>query len=71
MLFTAAIRSKADGVLQVYVGPGAFAEFYPVTEETVASLLGQEGWQKMTTEDVEAFVANLDRLFEGMEQESE
>ncbi|MBN1954815.1 MAG: DUF91 domain-containing protein [Anaerolineae bacterium] len=62
MLFTATVRPKSDGLLRVYVWPEAFAQFYSVAEEEAASLLGRAGWQKMTVEDVKAFVANLDRL---------
>lgn len=68
MLFTVWARPRAGGLLRVYVGSEAFAEFYPVLEEEVTSLLGPEGWQRMTTSDVEAFVAGLDRLFESTEQ---
>ena len=68
MLFTAQSRPRADGLLGVYVGPEAFTEFYPVTEETVVSLLGPDGWRRMTAADVETFVANLDRLFATIEQ---
>lgn len=67
-LFTVWAGPLAGGLLSVYVVPAAFAEFYMVTEEEAISILGPEGWRRMTTSDVEAFVANLDRLFESMEQ---
>jgi hypothetical protein len=54
--------------LRLYVGPGAFAEFYPVSEETATAILGPDGWRAMTTADVEAFVAALDHLFASVEQ---
>ncbi len=64
MLFTVRARPKPNGLLRMYVGPGAFAEFYPVTEETATSILGPDGWREMTASDVEAFITSLDRLFE-------
>jgi len=71
MLFTVRNWTQADGLLRLYFGAAAFAEFYPVTEETVRSIFGQDGWRYMTIEDVEAFVANLDRLFKEMGEGTE
>jgi len=67
-LLTANAWTRADGLLGLYVGSEAFAEFYPVTEETAVSILGPQAWRRMTTSDVEEFVASLDRLFESMEE---
>jgi len=67
MLFTVKTWTHADGLLQLYVGPQAFSEFYPVAANDVRTLLGDKGWQKLTTEDVELFIAGLDRLFEPMQ----
>jgi len=69
-LFTVWATPGAGRLLWVYIGPQAFAEFYPVTEECVTSLIGA-GWQKMTGADVETFVANLDRLFESLARTDE
>lgn len=70
-LLSAQAWTKADGLLGLWVGAEAFAEFYPVAEETVVSILGLQGWRRMTTSEVEEFVASLDRLFESMEQEEQ
>lgn len=64
MLFTVKAWTRTDGLLQLYAGPEAFAEFYPVTVHEVSARLGEPGWQKMTTDDVAKFVANLHRLFQ-------
>jgi hypothetical protein len=71
MLFTVKTWTQADRLLQLYVGPQAIAEFYPVSADEVRSLLGDNGWQKLTTQDVEAFVAGLDRLFETIHEAEE
>jgi len=68
-LLSANAWTRADGLLGLWVGAEAFAEFYPVAEETVVSILGPQGWRRMTTSDVEGFVASLDRLFESMVEE--
>ena len=64
MLFTVRNWTRSDGLLKLYFGAAAFSEFYPVTEEEVHSIFGEDGWRPMTLEDVERFVANLDHLFE-------
>jgi hypothetical protein len=66
MLFTVRTWTQADGLLQLYAGPRAFAEFYPVAADEAAGLLGEAGWQHMSIQDAERFVANLDRLFAQM-----
>ena len=71
MLFTVKTWTQSDGLLRLYVGPEAFAEFYPVEVDEVAALLGEAGWQHMTTEDVKAFVGNLDLLFVRMAKDEE
>jgi len=70
-LLSANAWTRADGLLGLWVGSEAFAEFYSVTAETAMSILGPQGWRRMTTSDVEEFVANLDRLFESMEEEGQ
>jgi len=67
-LLTANAWTQADGLLRLYVGSDAFAEFYSVTEETAVSMLGPQGWRIMTTSDVEEFIASLARLFESIEE---
>lgn len=71
MLFTVWINSKTGGGPLVWISPEAFAEFYPLTEEEAASILGPRGERTMTYADMEAFLANLDRLFDRIEQGTE
>jgi len=63
-LFTADVWTRADRLMQLYVAPEAFPEFYPVSEEQATSLLGEGGTRPRTLQDIEQFVASLDRLFE-------
>lgn len=55
----------------MWIAPDVFAEYYPVTEEEVTSILGPSGGRTMNHTAVEAFLANLDRLFERIEQGTE
>jgi hypothetical protein len=65
MLFTVWLKPyNQQG--SMYLSPKAFSEFYPVDEETAASFLGPDGWRE-AYDDVEGFVAGLDRLFDSME----
>ena len=66
VLFTVWLRSEMPRNESMVIVPGAFAEFYPVDEETVVSFLGPGGWRD-AYENVEGFVAGLDRLFESIE----
>lgn len=68
MLFTVWIRSNASEGPSVWIAPDMFAEYYPVTEEEATSILGPRGQRTMNHTDVEAFLENLDRLFERIEQ---
>jgi Holliday junction resolvase-like predicted endonuclease len=68
-LFTVqATPTAGSSSIWTYVESGAFAEFYPVTEERATSILGPPGWRKMTISDVEAFVKDLDCLLESVHQ---
>ncbi len=58
--------SEADGLMRLYFGASAFGGFYPVEIETVRSIVGEDSWRHMTTEDAEESVENLDRLFTRM-----
>lgn len=71
MLFTVKHWTKSDRLLQLYVGPEAFAEFFPVEADEVRLHLGEAGWQHMTREQVEAFVVNLGQLFERIDEAEE
>ncbi len=69
MLFTVWISPTANRSLKAYIGPGAFAEFYPITEDEVTGLLGPDGFRDWTPSDVEAFIGQLDQLFRTMQPE--
>lgn len=67
-LYTVWAQPKANRLLTMYIETSAFAEFFPVPEETASQILLPAGYHHMTAEDVEAFVSSLDRLFETMVQ---
>jgi hypothetical protein len=63
-LFTVWAEPSDSGELWMWLGPEAFAQFYPpLTEAVVADELGEGGWRKMAKEEAAEFVAGLDRLF--------
>jgi Holliday junction resolvase-like predicted endonuclease len=64
MLFTAWVRSN-DGQIVIFVSPDAFAEFFSVTSEEAAELLGPEGYLEVpTADDAAKFGFALDTLME-------
>ncbi len=63
MLFTVWSQPKSHGWLKLYVGPSAFAEFYPLSESFVVELLGPDGWREMDYQGVLEFISQLNRLF--------
>lgn len=60
----------ADGRTSVYVAPTAFAEFYDVSLDQAKAKLGEDGWRKLTSEEVTQLVADMDSLFAGIAQSS-
>ena len=71
-LFTVRSRPRADGLMRLYLETGAFAKFYPLTEEEAESVVGIAGWKRMGDSDVDDFITTLDQLFELIaEQEAE
>lgn len=60
-LFTVWARGGAGGAVGVWVVPGAFPEFFPVTREQAVSALG-EGERRLSTEDASSFARNLEAL---------
>jgi len=68
MLFTVWVRGKRPGTVKIYIGPDAFAQFYPVSEEDVVRLLGSEGWHEMDQQAAEQFMIGLDQLFSGLQK---
>jgi Holliday junction resolvase-like predicted endonuclease len=63
-LFTIWADPPGPGQMWMWLGPEAFAQFYPVTEQDVVGQLGNGGWRRLQPADLTAFVAGLDRLFQ-------
>jgi hypothetical protein len=63
-LFTIWADPAGGGEMSMWLGPEAFAQFYPVAEEEVAAELGGRDWRRLSEADVNAFVDALNRLFE-------
>ena len=63
-LFILSGQPAMDGKVRLWVSTHAIAEFYPVRQQTVTSLLGFDGWREMDKAQIEEFVASLNRLFE-------
>ncbi len=63
MLFTVRVKPTKEGHTQVYIGPEAFAEFYPISESEAINNLGTNGWYALPSVEVKRFVQDLDRLF--------
>jgi hypothetical protein len=56
-----------DGALRMWVGTKVFAEFYPISEESVIAHLGAEGWRLVSQQDMETFIGGLQALFQAMQ----
>lgn len=63
MLFTVWAKPSKTKRLQVYVGPSAFTEFYPINRIDAWRFLGSDGYREMDMEQVRKFVQNLDMVF--------
>jgi Holliday junction resolvase-like predicted endonuclease len=61
MLFTVWGQGKG-GKVRMYVGHTPFAEYFPVTERTVALFLGEKGWRWLDSREVEVFSTGLQTL---------
>lgn len=70
MLYTVRTDADSEGNLQLYVWAEAFSEFYDVTAEKAANLLGDKGWHSMRAVDAREFAAQLDKLLGAEEQSS-
>lgn len=68
MLFTVWLKSEQPKKGSMAISPEAFAEYYPVDVDLAASILGPSEWRDVY-EDAEAFVVELDTLFEDMEED--
>ena len=66
MLFTVWLRSEQPKKRSMAIFPEAFAEYYPVNADAVASVIGPSEWLDVY-EDVEGFVSGLESLFEDIE----
>lgn len=62
MLFTIWAESK-NGSIKAYVGPSAFAEFYPISEDVVMKYIGPDGWRYMNEAETDEFVNQLQKMF--------
>ena len=62
MLFTIWAKSK-EGRIKAYVGPSAFAEFYPISDDDVIKFLGPDGWRYMNEVEIDKFVNQLQNMF--------
>jgi len=51
-----------------YVAPAALGEFFGVPEEKVKEILGFDQWVKLSRDEVQRLIENLDRFFEPIEQ---
>ena len=62
MLFTIWVESKNGGI-KTYVGPSAFAEFYPISVEEAVKYIGVDGWRYMNKNDAIEFLNQLQKMF--------
>ena len=62
MLFTIWVESKNGGI-KTYVGPSAFAEFYPISVEEVEKYIGPDGWRYMNKSEAIEFLNQLQKMF--------
>ncbi len=69
-LFGVSAQPEKNGKVKLWVSSQAFANFYPSQKYNVPSILGSDGWREMESSDLEAFVANLEGLFEKIDAES-
>ena len=61
MLFTIWVESKNGGI-KAYVGPSAFAEFYPISVEEVEKYIGPDGWRYMNKNEAIEFLNQLQKM---------
>jgi hypothetical protein len=61
MLFTVWGEGK-DGKVKMCVGHSPFAEYFPVTERTVARFLGEDGWRWLDSREIKVFSTGLREL---------
>jgi hypothetical protein len=61
MLFTVWGQGKG-GKVRMCVGHSPFAEYFPVTERTVARFLGEQGWRWLDSREIKAFSTGLREL---------
>jgi hypothetical protein len=71
LLFVVRARCQTSGRLPLHVEPENFARAYPISGETAMALLGQRKLRHLTPPEVDAFLANLERLFRQIQQRLE
>jgi len=64
VLFTVWTKPRNGNQVIVWVGPTAFAKFYPISEENAIRIMGPDGWRVFSTEDIDDFIVGLDDLFQ-------
>jgi hypothetical protein len=60
-----------NGAMRMWVGTKVFAEFYPISEESIAAHLGAEGWRLVSQQEAETFLLGLQSLFQAMQSAGE
>jgi hypothetical protein len=63
LLFVIRARCHTSGRLPLHLEPENFAKAYPISAETAIALLGQRKLRHLSPPEVDAFLANLERLF--------
>ncbi|MBD2771276.1 hypothetical protein [Iningainema tapete] len=53
-----------DGKVRLWLDKDAIANFYPISQHIVTSLLGANGWREMEPKQISEFIASLNQLFE-------
>jgi hypothetical protein len=71
VLFVIRARCQTNGRLPLHLEPENFAKAYPISAETATALLGQRKLRHLTSPEVDAFLANLERLFRQIRQRME
>ena len=68
MLFTVWIRSNSSAGVRVWIAPEVFAEFYGVSQENAAEILGPGGPKDIPLGEARDFAATLDRFYASLSE---
>ena len=69
-LFTVWSWTEQTGMIRIWIGPEAFAEFYPISQDVAESYVGRSGHVMLPVEQVSDFVQRLKQLYLHMEKEA-